>query len=113
MAIAADGVPYPLLEVMNAVTGWNLTNEEMIGTGLPIATLLHAFSVREGFKPTDFTMPPRGEGKPPFKVGAFKDLTLDMVELKRQFYETMGFDYTTGAIHEEKIVELGLQDIVS
>lgn len=108
---AADAMPYPLLEVMNAVTGWNLTNEEMIRTGLRIATLLHAFNVREGFKPSDFIMPPRVEGKPPFKVGAFKDLTLDMEDLKRQFYEAMGFDYTTGAIQKEKIVELGLQDV--
>ena len=68
--------------------------------------------MREGFRPSDFTMPPRIEGKPPFKVGAFKDLTLDMEELKKQFYEAMGFDYRTGAIARERITELGLDGIL-
>jgi len=109
---AVDGLNFPLMEVVAAVTGWDLTADEFIKTGYRIATLQHAFNLREGFRPSDFTMPPRIEGKPPFKVGVFKGLTLDMEGLKRQFYDAMGFDYQTGAISQEKIAELGLEGLV-
>jgi aldehyde:ferredoxin oxidoreductase len=109
---AVDGLNFPLMEIMSGVTGWDLTSEEFVKTGYRIGALQHAFNLREGFKPGDFTMPPRIEGKPPFKVGAFKDMTLDMEELKKQFYAAMGFDYETGAIKREKIVELGLESLV-
>jgi aldehyde:ferredoxin oxidoreductase len=109
---AVDGLNFLLMEVMSAVTGWDLTPEEFIKTGYRIGTLQHAFNVREGFKPSDFTMPPRIEGKPPFKVGVLKDLTLDMEELKKQFYDAMGFDYQTGAVKKERIAELGLEGIL-
>ena len=88
--------------------------DDLVKTGKRIHAVLHAFNLREGFKPGDYLMPPRVEGKPPFKVGAFKDLTLDLEELKRQFYEEgMGFDFKTGEIPKDKIKEFGLQDILS
>jgi aldehyde:ferredoxin oxidoreductase len=109
---AVDGLAFPLMDITKAVTGWDLTPEEFIRTGYRIGTLQHAFNVREGFKPGDFTMPPRVEGKPPFRTGTLKDITLDMEELKRQFYEAMGFDCQTGAIKKEKIAELDLTGIL-
>ncbi|MGD0661869.1 MAG: aldehyde ferredoxin oxidoreductase family protein [Syntrophorhabdales bacterium] len=109
---AVDGLNFPLMEITAAVTGWDLTPEEFINTGYRIGVLQHAFNLREGFKPGDFTMPPRVEGKPPLKAGALKDITLDMEELKRQFYEAMGFDHRTGAIKRERIAELGLDDVL-
>ncbi len=110
---AHDGLTFKYRETMNAITGWDLSVEELIKTGKRIHTVLHAFNLREGFKPSDYVIPPRIEGKPPFKVGAFKDLTLDIEELKRQFYEEgMGFDYKTGEIPKDKIKELGLEDIL-
>lgn len=49
-----------------------------------------------------------------FVVGAVKDLIVDIEGLKRKFYEEgMGFDYQTGEILEDKIKELGLEDILS
>ena len=111
---AHDGLTFKYQETINAITGWDLSVEDLVKTGKRIHAVLHAFNLREGFKPSDYLMPPRVEGKPPFKVGAFKDLTLDLEELKRQFYEEgMGFDFKTGEISKEKIKELGLQDILS
>ncbi|MGD0915423.1 MAG: aldehyde ferredoxin oxidoreductase family protein [Thermodesulfobacteriota bacterium] len=109
---AVDGLNFPLMDITSAVTGWDLTPEEFIKAGYRIATLQQAFNVREGFKPSDFTMPPRIEGKPPFKVGVFKDLTLDMEDLKKRFYDAMGFDYQTGAVKRERIAELGLEGVM-
>jgi aldehyde:ferredoxin oxidoreductase len=110
---AADGLPFPLMDFMKAVTGWDLTIQEFLKTGQRIGTLQHAFNLREGFTPSDFTMPPRVEGKPGFAVGVLKGVTLDMEVLKKQFYDAMGFDYHTGTIRQEKIRELGLEGIVT
>ena len=110
---ATDGLNFPWLGLMKAITGWELTVEEIIKTGQRISTLLHAFNLREGFKPGDFKMPPRISGNPPFKVGLLKDITIDFEGLKRQYYEAMGFDTETGKIREDKIKALGLQDILS
>jgi len=109
---AADGLRFPLLEFLKAVTGWDLSYEELIKTGQRIATLLHAFNLREGFKPADFTMPPRVAGNPPLRVGPLKDITIDFESLKRQYYEAMGFEPDTGRIRKERVVELGLQDVL-
>jgi aldehyde:ferredoxin oxidoreductase len=109
---AGDGLNFSLLEMMKAVTGWNLNHNELIKTGLRISTLLHAFNLREGFKPADFAMPPRPYGSPPLKIGALQGITVNVENLKRQYYEAMGFDPVTGEIRKDKIEELGLKNIL-
>ena len=109
---AGDGLNFSLLEMMKAVTGWDLDHDELIKTGERISTLLHAFNLREGFKPADFTMPPRPYGNPPFKVGSLKGITVDVEDLKRQYYEAMDFDPATGEIRKDRIEALGLQNIL-
>jgi aldehyde:ferredoxin oxidoreductase len=109
---AGDGLNFSLLEIMKAVTGWNLDHEELIRTGKRISTLLHAFNLREGFKPADFTLPPRVYGDPPLKIGLLEGITIDVEGLKRQYYEAMGFDPATGEIQKDRIEELGLEHIL-
>jgi aldehyde:ferredoxin oxidoreductase len=104
---------YPMLELMQAVMGWtDLTVDGMIEAGTRVSTLLHAFNLREGFKPGDFTMPRRAAGDPQFKVGPFANRTIDFEVLKKGYYDAMGFDYDTGSIRKERIVRLGLEGIV-
>jgi aldehyde:ferredoxin oxidoreductase len=108
----ADGLNFRFIDLMRAITGWDLNIENLIQTGQRIATLLHAFNLREGFKPADFTVPPRVCGKPPLTAGSLKDVTIDVEELKKQYYEAMGFDPQTGEIGKDRIAALGLQDIL-
>jgi len=110
---AADALHFPFLDLMKAVTGWDLNDDELMKTGKRIATILHAFNLREGFKPSYFTAPPRAAGDPPLKVGSLKDITVDLEDRKKQYYEAMGFDTNTGKIREDIIEALGLQDIIS
>jgi aldehyde:ferredoxin oxidoreductase len=110
---AADALSFPMVEMLNAITGWGATLQDLVKTGQRIATLQHAFNLREGFKPSDFILPPRVEGKPPLQAGPLKGIALDAEGLKRQYYEAMKFDYPTGAIQRERIAELGLEQIVS
>lgn len=107
-----DSMPVDLLGCMNAITGWDLDYDEIVETGKRITTLLHAFNLREGFKPGDFKLPERARGNPPLKIGNLKDVTIDSEGLKRQFYEAMGFDFETGAIGRDRIEALGLQDVL-
>ena len=109
---AVDGMPMAFLDCMNAITGWDLDYGEIIETGKRITTLLHAFNLREGFKPDDFKLPERVNGNPPMKAGGLKGVTIDSEALKRQFYEAMGFDAATGQISEEAIGRLGLREVL-
>lgn len=110
---AADALHFPFRDLMKAVTGWDLSDDEMMKTGKRIATMLHAFNMREGFNPSDFSAPPRAIGDPPLKVGSLKDVTIDSKDLQKQYYEAMGFDPATGEIRKEIIEELELQDIIT
>jgi aldehyde:ferredoxin oxidoreductase len=108
-----DSMPLDFVGCMNAITGWGLDYAEIIETGNRITTLLHAFNLREGFKPEDFQLPERARGNPPLPTGRLEGVTIDSEGLKQQFYEAMGFDVLTGAIDKDQIVALGLQDVVS
>jgi len=110
---AADGLNFRLIEVLSAITGWDLNVETMVQTGQRIATMLHAFNLREGFKPADFTIPQRVCGNPPLTAGSLKDITIDFEELKRQYYEAMGYEFGTGKIRPDTIERLGLRGIVT
>ncbi len=108
---AADGLNFRWIEVMKAITGWDLNVENLILTGQRIDTMLHLFNLREGFKPSDYVMPPRVSGNPPLTAGPLKGVTVDLEELKRQFYEAMGFDFSTNSYRRERLEQLGLRDL--
>jgi aldehyde:ferredoxin oxidoreductase len=109
---AADGLPWSFIDMMKAVTGWDLTYDELVRVGLRVSTLLHGFNVREGFTPDDFRMPPRAAGDPPLKAGPLKGIAVDVYGLRRQYYEAMGFDIETGAIDKERVTDLGLEEVL-
>ncbi|MEM0487856.1 MAG: aldehyde ferredoxin oxidoreductase family protein [Candidatus Bathyarchaeia archaeon] len=108
----ADSIYFPFVDLFNAITGWGSSTDDLIRTGKRIATLLHAFNLREGFRPLDFTLPPRICGRPPLQVGALKDVVVDAEKLKRQYYMEMGFDPETGEISSETVRELELEDVL-
>jgi aldehyde:ferredoxin oxidoreductase len=110
---AADALNFRLMDLLGAITGWELDVESIKTTGKRIATMLHAFNLREGFKPEDFTLPPRVNGIPPLAAGKLKGVTIDSEGLKKQYYEAMGFDPVTGHIRQDTIEALGLQGILS
>ena len=106
------GVYKNLFDFLEAVVGWNVTIEEMKAVSDRIATMRQAFNVREGFKPSDFRLPDRILGKPPLKSGPSAGVALDLEPQARERFAKMGWDYETGKPSQEKLVELGLEDIV-
>jgi len=87
---------YPLLELINAVTGWDMSVSEAIETGARIQTLRQLFNVREGVTPADARLPDRMAGIPPQSAGPLEGVTVDIDTLTREYREAMEWDTNTG-----------------
>jgi aldehyde:ferredoxin oxidoreductase len=101
----------PLVEWINAATGWKLGFEEYLTVGHRIKTLRHAFNLREGIRPEDTTMTPRPRGIPPLEEGPLKGFTPPFDELRRDFYRAMGWDADTARPLGATLARLGLHDV--
>jgi aldehyde:ferredoxin oxidoreductase len=99
-------------DVINAVTGWDVTSAEMLLIGDRIATMRQAFNLREGFKPSDFKYPDRILGKPPLKSGPLAGVTIHPEIMVAEYFKSMDWDTETGKPSKKKLVELGLEDLV-
>jgi len=101
----------PIREWINAVTGWELTLEELLRIGHRIQVLRHVFNLREGIRPDGVSLPPRASGHPPLTKGPLKGITLDMEAMKQDYFRRMGYDQ--GGIPSRELLEsLGLLDVV-
>ena len=58
--------PYPFLELINSLTGWNMKIDECFETGFRIQTLRQAFTLREGIDIVNNKLNDRVVGNPPF-----------------------------------------------
>ena len=100
--------PYPIVEVLNAVTGWNVTLEEIFTTGERIQALRQAFNSREGVIATKLPFPKRVLGDPPLRTGPSRGITLDLETMTKEFYKEMKWDWPSGRPEKARLKELGL-----
>ena len=98
----------PVRGWINAATGWGLSREELLRIGHRIQTLRHAFNLREGIRPGDFSLPPRASGRPPLEEGPLRGVTLDLEAMTGDYFQAMGWDETTGVPTRELLESLGL-----
>lgn len=104
----------PLVDWLNAATGFSKAPEEYLTIGERVETLRHAFNVREGIVPRrDFLPNGRIWGKPALKGGATKGLTLDIEGLGKSFHEAMGWDWESGKPKKERLEALNLGDVAT
>lgn len=109
MAAPTDRFP----QWINAVTGWDLTGEELQRSGERIANLRMAFTVREGDNPRQRFAPPRlwgGEGTVQ-KTGPLADVILDIETLETDFLNASGWDADTCVPSRAKLEEIELGDV--
>jgi aldehyde:ferredoxin oxidoreductase len=99
-------------DFMKSVTGWDLTIDEIFRTGERIFTLRHAFNVREGLNPLEFSVPDRMVGIPPKTEGPLKGITLDEPAMDSEFLTEFDWDTKTTKPSKKKLIELGLEDVV-
>ncbi len=101
----------PLVDWLNAATGWSLTADEYLKTGERILNLRKAFNVREGIKPGDHKLSDRALGKTPLTAGPLKGASVDMARLMREFFDTVGWDPATGGPTPTKMKELEIDTL--
>jgi aldehyde:ferredoxin oxidoreductase len=103
---------WPIIEYMNAATGWRLSPEQYLKIGERIQNLRQAFNAKHGLKPMqDFRMPDRAHGVPPLTKGPLKGVTVQRDQINTDFCKEMGWAPETAWPTRSKLEELGLDDV--
>ena len=100
-----------LPEYLKAITGWDVSLEELFQTGERIANLRQAFNIREGINSLKFKVPGRVLGIPPHKEGPTAGFTLDEAAGDKAFLAEMEWDLESTKPSLSKLKELGLDDV--
>ena len=101
----------PVVEWVNAATGWGLSADECFTAGERILSMRKAFNVREGISAADQRLSARAAGRPPLEGGPLKGVIVDMESMERTFFDLLGWDSVTGGPGAEKLRELGLDGL--
>ncbi len=102
---------FPIIDAIEAVTGWDFSTEELMKTGERIQALRQLFNVREGIKPSDFKLPDRIKGIPPLPAGPSAGITIDLDSMVEEFYKAMDWSLEDGKPSEERLKSLGLAEM--
>ena len=104
--------PWISIKMLNAITGFGYTQEQMNQFSYRSFTLRHAFNLREGFRRWDFKISDRAVGKPPLKEGPLTDVTVDNEKLADNFYGYLGWDIETAVPPRSFLEDVGGLDCV-
>jgi aldehyde:ferredoxin oxidoreductase len=100
------------LEMLNATTGWDMTEKELIRVGSRTLNLQRLFNVREGLGIADDQLPSRVKKVPEF--GAYKDTPecgiQNYDQMLKEYYECRGWDPATGIPNPDTLEDLGLSE---
>jgi len=100
-----------VVDIVNAITGWTYSHNDLMKVGERIANLRHAFNLREGICELNWPVHPRIVGKPPQTVGPLAGVTAD---IEAQVYWCLGvldWDRVTTKPSKAKLLSLGLDDV--
>jgi aldehyde:ferredoxin oxidoreductase len=100
-----------IAEFMRAITGWDITLDELLTAGERIENVRQAFNIREGINLLKFEVPGRILGQPPPRVGPLAGVSVDADTLVREYIAAMDWDPVTAKPNKKKLKELGLEDV--
>jgi aldehyde:ferredoxin oxidoreductase len=98
-----------LVELVNAVTGWNTTAFELSQVGERALNMTRAFNTREGFTANDDWLPDRMFH--PQNVGPLSKTAVNaeqLLQARRTYYGMMGWNPETGVPTRERLEELDI-----
>jgi aldehyde:ferredoxin oxidoreductase len=101
--------PEAMVDVVNAVTGWEVTRDELLTLGARRVAMQRWFNTREGFTRKDDALPRRVYE--PLVGGASDGMTITEAEMEQAldlYYAMAGWDVTTGHPLPETMQKLGL-----
>ena len=107
---ARGGTDY-LREFLNAVTGIERSDEEMLKVGERIANIRHVFNLREGINPLKLKVHPRITGNPPQTAGPLAGITADIEAQNFWNLGALDWDRVTTKPSKAKLLSLGLKDV--
>jgi len=102
-----------LVDIINRVTGMELTVEEAEQTAERTWNVMRAFAVREGIRRENDTLPKRFLTEP-IPEGPSKGMVISeamLEKMKDEYYEVRGWDKETGIPTPERLITLDLPDI--
>jgi aldehyde:ferredoxin oxidoreductase len=98
------------VEIVHALTGWNMGEWDMMKLGERALTMTRAFNVREGFTKEDDVFPKRIHQEftsgPLAGRGYGEDRLSEAVSM---YYDMMGWDRETGVPRKGKLQELDIE----
>ena len=97
-------------KLLSSLTGWNVSDKDLLKIGERTNNLQRLFNIREGLNKKDDLIPERAKKRPLF--GAYRDeekcIIKDYDSMLNEYYEARGWDLETGIPNKNKIVELRL-----
>lgn len=104
-----------LLDLINAITGFDYTLDDIIDAGERITQIRHVFGWREGVNCANIKMSGRLTGHPPAtdEKHPLKGASLDLEGLKKEYLTAMGWDMDTAKPSVEALERLGMGDVAA
>ena len=103
---------YPLIDLVESLTGWNVSIEDLILSGLRIQTLKQAFNIREGVKIHTNELNGRVIGDPPDTKGPNKGITVEYKKFYKQYCKEMGWNPENGYPLKQTLKHLNLNYLI-
>jgi aldehyde:ferredoxin oxidoreductase len=105
------GLPGILAKLYNAVTGFELSERDILKIGERVVNVDRAFNVREGLSRKDDTLPQRFLEEP-LPDGPARGHVVNLDPMLDEYYELRGWDKRTGFPTKGKLAELDLEEII-
>jgi len=97
--------------LVNKITGWEMDCKEYMLAGERVYNLARSYSIREGLKAEQDTLPPRLLEEP-LPDGPAAGQVNHLPELLSRYYELRNWDAKSGKPNADKLRQLGLEDVV-
>jgi len=104
--------PLAVVDCVNAVAGWNLTTDDALEIGRRAINQLRAFNFRHGLDPALEAPAPRYASQPVDGPAAPYHFAAHFPQMKRNYWEKMGWDVETGKPLPQTLRRLGLEDVI-
>ncbi len=83
---------YPYSELMKAIMGFDMTNDDLVNIGKRIQIMRHLFNAKQGLNQYSIKPPGRVMGYPPQKEGPNAGISVDYETLRNEYLDYLGLD---------------------
>jgi len=105
----APFTPTMLCDMLNGLTGWNFTPDDLLRAGDRSMNIKRAVSLKFGVNRTHDCLPTIC--LQPMQEGTTANVVPDMDKMLKDYYEYRGWVWETGQPSKEKLLELGLTQV--